>query len=273
MAALERLGLVLVAGDGSVRARPPREALERLAQRRLAEAQLAREYALSVADLWQRHRASADVEVVDDPDLVQAVFRDIQDGARREVAALSIGSAPSRHPVTIAPGTLEALGRGVEYRVVYGAEVLKNPEVIAAVQTCVDAGEQARVFPGIAVNLVVVDQRIGFVMYPAPDEERRALVVHRSGLLDGLRATIASYWQMAVPISSPQEAAAEAAGPSPESRQLLTYLSAGLTDEAIGRELAVSERTVARRVARMQEMLGARGRFQLGVQAIRRGWL
>ncbi|MFE7357241.1 response regulator transcription factor [Streptomyces sp. NPDC057543] len=56
-------------------------------------------------------------------------------------------------------------------------------------------------------------------------------------------------------------------------RQLLTYLSGGLTDESIARELGVSERTVARRITRLQQMLGARTRFQLGVQASRRGWL
>ncbi|MFI6060373.1 hypothetical protein [Streptomyces sp. NPDC051286] len=38
-------------------------------------------------------------------------------------------------------------------------------------------------------------------------------------------------------------------------------------------ELGVSERTVARRIARLQEVLGAQTRFQLGVQAGRRGWL
>ncbi|NUR97005.1 MAG: LuxR family transcriptional regulator, partial [Kribbellaceae bacterium] len=35
----------------------------------------------------------------------------------------------------------------------------------------------------------------------------------------------------------------------------------------------VSERTVARRIGRLQEALGAQTRFQLGVQASRQGWL
>ncbi|MFE7393699.1 response regulator transcription factor [Streptomyces sp. NPDC057582] len=61
--------------------------------------------------------------------------------------------------------------------------------------------------------------------------------------------------------------------PTDDTRQLLTYLSGGLTDESIARELGVSERTVARRIARLQEVLGAQTRFQLGVQASRRGWL
>ena len=48
---------------------------------------------------------------------------------------------------------------------------------------------------------------------------------------------------------------------------------AGLTDESIAREFGVSERTIARRIGRLQEALGAQTRFQLGVQASRQGWL
>lgn len=58
-----------------------------------------------------------------------------------------------------------------------------------------------------------------------------------------------------------------------DDRRLLTLLSAGLTDHAIARDLGVSERTVRRRITRLQAVLGGRTRFQLGVQAARRGWL
>jgi DNA-binding CsgD family transcriptional regulator len=61
--------------------------------------------------------------------------------------------------------------------------------------------------------------------------------------------------------------------PNSETKRLLTCLSAGLTDESIAREFGVSERTIARRISRLQETLGAQTRFQLGVQASRQGWL
>ncbi len=59
----------------------------------------------------------------------------------------------------------------------------------------------------------------------------------------------------------------------PVARRLVTLMAAGLTDESIARELGVSERTVARRIARLQHDLGVHSRFQLGVQASRRGLL
>ena len=46
-----------------------------------------------------------------------------------------------------------------------------------------------------------------------------------------------------------------------------------LTDEAIGRQLGVSDRTVRRRVAALLDGLDARTRFQAGVQTKARGWL
>lgn len=52
--------------------------------------------------------------------------------------------------------------------------------------------------------------------------------------------------------------------------RLLTMLSAGLKDEAIARQLAVSSRTVGRRVAELMDALGARTRFQAGLYAQRR---
>ena len=58
-----------------------------------------------------------------------------------------------------------------------------------------------------------------------------------------------------------------------ETRALLRGLAAGLTDESIGRELGMSERSVHRRIRRLQDLLASRSRFQLGIQAVRRGWL
>ena len=50
-------------------------------------------------------------------------------------------------------------------------------------------------------------------------------------------------------------------------------LASGLKDEAIARQLGIGERTVRRRVAELADRLGARTRMQLGIQAVRQGWL
>ena len=61
--------------------------------------------------------------------------------------------------------------------------------------------------------------------------------------------------------------------PDSDTFELLTMLAAGMTDDGIARQLRVSARTVQRRVSELMEGLGARNRFQAGVQAARRGLL
>ncbi|MER5267049.1 helix-turn-helix transcriptional regulator [Actinosynnema sp. NPDC002837] len=61
--------------------------------------------------------------------------------------------------------------------------------------------------------------------------------------------------------------------PTPGTRRLLLLMRTGAIDEAIARELGVSPRTVHRRITRLQNLLGVRSRFQLGVIACERGWV
>ncbi|MGW3945339.1 hypothetical protein ACWEBH_04170 [Micrococcus endophyticus] len=50
-------------------------------------------------------------------------------------------------------------------------------------------------------------------------------------------------------------------------------LCSGMTDEALARAVGLAHRTVQRRLAELARRVGAAGRFQLGVQAARRGWV
>ena len=62
-------------------------------------------------------------------------------------------------------------------------------------------------------------------------------------------------------------------GLSATERELLELLSRGLTDEAAGRKLGVSLRTVRRMMADLTTRLGATSRFQAGVRTQQLGWL
>jgi DNA-binding NarL/FixJ family response regulator len=54
---------------------------------------------------------------------------------------------------------------------------------------------------------------------------------------------------------------------------LLSLLSDGRSDSTIARISGISLRTVERRVRSLMDRLGAKTRFQAGVQAARRGWI
>lgn len=55
--------------------------------------------------------------------------------------------------------------------------------------------------------------------------------------------------------------------------RILALLSDGRSDSTIARASGISLRTVERRVRSLMDRLGAKTRFQAGVQAARRGWI
>ena len=61
--------------------------------------------------------------------------------------------------------------------------------------------------------------------------------------------------------------------PTVATQHLLRLMRTGATDRAIARELDVSLRTLNRRIARLQSLLGVQSRFQLGVLAAELEWL
>ncbi|WNV87369.1 LuxR C-terminal-related transcriptional regulator [Umezawaea sp. Da 62-37] len=61
--------------------------------------------------------------------------------------------------------------------------------------------------------------------------------------------------------------------PTEATQHLLRLMRTGAIDETIARELGVSLRTVHRRITRLQNLLGARSRFELGVITCERGWV
>lgn len=273
----ELIGLGLVERiDGAFVVRPPRLAMDALAERHTKQAALARESADLLTELWKSAAGRQDyLEILPTYAASQAVLNSVQKDAQEHVRAMTMGNLAARE-LKIVEGMFDALERGVRYDVIYGAHVLQDANALHMVQSCIEAGEQARVFPHVPLNITIVDDR--WALVGARTEVRRgpefvALVVHDSPLLRGLERIFEALWRIAVPITSGTELNDVTAGPSLDAKRLLTYLSAGLTDESIAREFGVSERTIARRIGRLQEALGAQTRFQLGVQASRQGWL
>lgn len=270
---LGRLGLVEVHGHDLVPL-PPRTALEGLADRRSREATAARRAADELGSLWTaRHDPEPSVQLLTTTASVQALVTTLLRSAAVEVVALSVGPVGTvEKPPAVAPGVLETLGRGVSVRVVYGSQVLHSPLGIAVVRECLEHGEQARVFPDVPVNLMITEAGAVLVAEGQRGERLHGLAVRPSDFLTRLRGIFTSFWDMGVPLAA-DLGTIDDSELRASTRELLTCLAAGLTDDSIAQKLGVSPRTVGRRIAQLQDVLGARSRFQLGVQAIRRGWL
>jgi DNA-binding CsgD family transcriptional regulator len=273
---LTRVGLVQIRA-GELEPLPPRLPLQALADQYVRAAAAAREASDVLAEVWARQASTPDyMEVLTTTAQVMDVAARLHADAETEVRALSIGpNGEAAPPPNAQPGALDAMARGVSYRVVYGAQILRQPAVMALVQEAVSAGESARVFPSVPCNLQIADGKRAVLMAPMPGPERVHAVVFfgGSGFMESLIGIFETYWTLGVPITADQLAVDDNQAPSEDIRRLLSLLGAGLTDASIARELGVSERTVNRRIMTLQDQLAARSRFQLGVQAARRGWL
>jgi hypothetical protein len=299
IAALETAGLIsrLTGQPARYQPAPPDMALEVLVRAREQELQRVR---LEVARLAERFRAGRDtarpeevVEVVTTRDATLQRWEQLQRSARREVR--SFDRPPYANDTMVNGAELDGLAAGVAFRAVYARVGLELPGRLAAMRRLVQVGEQARVTADLPVKMFLADNAIGLIPLERPDRADSAdsaLVIHSSSLLDTLSALFEMVWAAAVPISfgaaedPAQSVPAEGedgsgqgrgggweAGRGDERRTLLGLLAAGLTDEAIGRQLGWHPRTVQRHVRRLMTELGAQTRFQAGLQAAHRGWL
>ncbi|MEU9508554.1 hypothetical protein AB0D32_20030 [Micromonospora sp. NPDC048170] len=122
------------------------------------------------------------------------------------------------------------------------------------------SGSTMRWSPELPVSLYLADDRLGLVAYGDPEA---AVLVYPGPLLDALGGLFEALWTRADP--------QRAGGPVDRWDGLPELLLAGLTDQAIGHQFGVSDRTVQRRIAKLMAELGATTRFQAGVRAALQG--
>lgn len=272
---LEDLGLVSAAPTRPRRytVASPQVALEALVQHQLERLTTVRAAAEQLQERYHRTvgaKAFEAVELLTGPAAVGQHFTQMEQTAQREIAVLD-------RPPYFLPAVLNqrvevhALRRGVPVRGVYSHQSLAVPGRLEQIRTSARVGEQARVIPELPLKVAIVDDSALVPLLAHPDDER-ALVIHRSALVDGLRLLFELLWEQATPVlltDGPSVPPAE----QTVDREIATLLAGGLPDKVIARQLGVSLRTVARRVGVLMEQLGARTRFQAGVRAAARGYL
>ncbi|MFC7726584.1 helix-turn-helix domain-containing protein [Nocardioides sp. GCM10028917] len=281
---LEAKGLVArsVADPGRFAASPPAVALGAM----LAERQEAlRRAQVQLTALAETYRTGADeralvdvIEVVHGPQAVGQRFLQLQRGARSEVLAFVKASV-----AVVSPEENDdedrALERGVTYRLVIEARAFDRAGYFDEVRQLVEAGGACRIRGSVPIRLLVVDRELALLPLAGTDDRGSgALLVHPSGLLDALVALFELAWdggQVFTPTgdSTGDWSDLDASPLDEVDKQLLTLLFHGLTDQAIGGQLGMSQRTVQRRVRQLMERAGVSSRFQLGHAAAGRRWL
>lgn len=224
--------------------------------------------------LYQQARRAAsgapDVEAIEHPLDLIALCRQLQDRSTERIRWLD------RPPYHSAPHDFAAqeelqtrrMAEGLRYRTVYHQAVYDDPGLFASMTRMVERGEDARVLADLPVKLMIGDDHTALLV-PEPDRVgvEESLVVHAGGLLAAFAGLFETLWTLGIPVSGDRAPLSE------QDRKIVALMAAGVTDDAIARRLALSRRTVSRRIGALLDRLGATTRFQAGVQAAHRGWL
>lgn len=250
---------------------PVRLAVERWVSEQEARITRAR-LAASHFAATQRMTSGSFVELVRGLEDARDAARSVQTMARDQVRAFD--REPYFRQGALSEVQEPVSARGVRYRVLYHNQALEDPATMATVRLAIGLGEDARSFHDVPMRMMIADEARALLILPyGRDPETGdptdidALVIHPSALLDALIRTFEAFWAFGVPIGTTDQA------PTDRNRELLSLLVTGVTDASIARELGVSERTVHRRIRRLQGLLGVNSRFLLGVQAVKRGWI
>jgi DNA-binding CsgD family transcriptional regulator/sugar-specific transcriptional regulator TrmB len=206
-------------------------------------------------------------------DAIQSELEILAAGLESECMSVMPGGAQS-------PGSLQAsqpldqaaIERGVSLLTLYQDSARNDAATHTYAQWLTELGGQVRTAPVLPPRMLIFDRKIAMVPLDPSNSRVGALCTSEPGLVVSLTSVFEQAWATAVPLGA-QVAVDEATGLSASDRELLRLLASGLTDEAAGRRLGVSSRTVRRQMAALMEKLEAASRFEAGLKAAQRGWL
>lgn len=265
----------------------PGGTLDLLLHRRQEEIRQARSRVQELSERFHQAAVSQEqsqlVEILTGRETVQQRVWSAQRSARRELRILDKPPYATRPDADPSGGREYLLQHGGTVRNIYERASVELPgRITGDIRSGSARGEQDRVLPELPTKLVLADDRLAILPTQATPALDSAIVVQHPALLSALAALFENLWQVALPLemvaagtgqSTQATPATQAGQPSQEERNILALLTTGLPDDAVARQLGMSDRTYQRRIHDMMERLGARTRFQLARHAGRRGWL
>lgn len=167
------------------------------------------------------------------------------------------------------PPTDASIARGVRHRSIYETGFLTDPVGTEIVEHCAAAGEEIRLLPRLPMKLKITDGSQALLAL-TPTGSSVALHLTSPVAVEALRHYFELLWREARPLTN-------APSPSGSDRErqrheIVALMRQGFKDEAIARRLALTPRTVRRRISEFMDELSAETRFAAGAEAQRRGW-
>ncbi|NMO33004.1 helix-turn-helix transcriptional regulator [Streptomyces sp. GMY01] len=207
-------------------------------------------------------------------DAIQRRLESLARGFEEECLAIEPGGAQSQASLDASrPLDAQALARGVRLRTVYQDSARNDPATSAYARWISEQGGQVRTSPILPPRMLIFDRSTAVVPIDPANTRLGALCTSAPGIVASLVALFEQTWQAAVPLGTDHRGSLDDADVIPAERELLRLLASGMTDEAAGKRLGVSLRTVRRQMAALMQRLDASSRFEAGLKAAQRGWL
>lgn len=161
-------------------------------------------------------------------------------------------------------------------RAIFETAALEAPGALDAIRDGLRGTDEIRVHGSVPLKMLAADRSVALVPIAQLDTTPVGLLIYQSAVLDGLLSLFEYVWDSSARldiVNGRTSAAGADSVLSPEDRQLISLLLAGLTDEAIAAHFRVSVRTVQRKVHALMEVANVRTRMQLAWEAARQDWL
>ncbi|WP_370413821.1 LuxR C-terminal-related transcriptional regulator [Streptomyces fradiae] len=216
-----------------------------------------------------RHRVAEQFIGIDS---VQQRIGELAAAATSECLTFNPGGAQSRASLEASkPLDRQTLARGVRMRTVYLDSVRNDAVTTEYAEWLTELGGEVRTVPSLPLRMIIFDRET--VIVPAdPDNTRKGAVqLTEPGVVVGLAGLFDQMWASAAPLGAGHDR--DDRGLTRQEKELLRLLGNGLTDEAAGKQLGLSLRTVRRMMADLMRRLGASSRFEAGLRTAQRQWL
>ncbi|MFG2983113.1 LuxR C-terminal-related transcriptional regulator [Streptomyces sp. NPDC048258] len=206
-------------------------------------------------------------------DAIQSRLEELAHGLTRECLAILPGGALSEASLEASrPLDRRALGRGIEMRSVYQDSARNDPMTLTYARWLTEEGGQVRTSPLLPPRLLIFDRSVAVVPIDPANSRLGALCTSTPGIVASLLTLFEQTWDSAVPLGADRPRPTDST-PTAGELELLKLLASGMTDEAAGKRLGVSLRTVRRQMSALMERLHATSRFEAGLKAAQQGWL
>ncbi|MGC4900439.1 LuxR C-terminal-related transcriptional regulator [Micromonospora echinospora] len=250
------------------------EADVRRHQQQLAESQAAMAQLLAEQALRQPAGPPVAMEHLPGVDAVRERLERLAYEAADECLAFMPGGPQSAESMSAsAPLDADLLHRGVAVRTVYLDSLRNDVATSRYAHWLTEQGGEVRTVPTLPLRMVLFDRTRAIVPINPQDTRSGAVQVGGPGVMVALTSLFSQVWKEGTPLGT---ATARAVGSPPltgQQHELLRLLAGGLTDEAVGKRLGLSLRTVRRMMAELMDRVGARSRFEAGAKAAQLGWV